>query len=1305
MLESAGYLATAPSLSIPSGAAARSRLVLKWSLAVTALLLVVLGAALATNLTGGRSTSSLAVRSHRLSRQGIQSLPLAAQGPVSTVLGAEGKAYRISRSEGGFRASSPTQHLSASFTNSGVSVVSGTTHLGLSLRAVGYGSSLTPLARVPPQAHANRVTYAHRSLSEWYTNGPLGLEQGFTIPRPLTGRPTGALTLAMALSGDVRARVTRGDQSVTVSHAGGPYLRYGGLVATDARGRALPARVEIVGTRLLLRVDDRGARYPLRIDPFVQQGGKLTGSGAITNPYLAFGDSVALSSDGNTALIGGPEDNASVGAAWVFTRSGSTWTQQGAKLTGAGGVGAGYFGSSVALSSDGNTALIGGDRDSTAVGAVWVFTRSGSTWAQQGGKLTGGGEVGYEDFELGKVNGYFGASVALSADGDTALIGGPDDNALGATWVFTRSGSTWTQQGGKLTGGEENPGPGFASGEAFGLSVALSADGNTALIGGGCRCGNSAGAAWVFTRSGSTWTQQGRKLTTEPLAQFGASVALSADGSTALIGGIFGGSPGSRGPGAAWVFTRSGSTWTQQGEKLTGSGESEILGAEFGASVALSADGNTALIGGPFDGDFIGAAWEFTRSGSTWTQQGEKLTGSGEVGVHEPYFGGSVALSADAKTALIGGPTDNSDVGAAWVFTSTSTPPSTPVVVSGAATAVSPVSATLNGTVTPGEDGVVTSCYFEYGETYNVYGFTVPCAQTVGGGTSPVPVSASLTGLTPGTTYHVRLVATSSGGTGYGSDEMFTTAGSSLPTVGTRIPFTGWPDVALLSGEINAHGNDVLYGFEYGRSYVEEHFTGWLGHVTSTSLTSVEYAQHGLQPDVRYYARLVAFYQGTTYVRGNTVSFEITPPEPEAAEAPYLEANGGDAEKGFVLRCNPGTWRNAAGFRYQWYGGSHLANTQEYGVTQSDIGHGVKCKVTPYQLDGQPDEAAALTTEPPYLPEGANDIIIPEWAKVGFAVGSAAHLGAEAGLACVVLTDGACALLIGFDLERIVLEELISSKLDPPDRNYQDIAIPASRSFPIMRRYPCARGISHRTCVTLAHLAGRYGAAAARATSVIEAFAISRNRTLIARKKKNTQALLVQAAARKVYVGLLADAFVELNSAGLAYAEALHHARLDVRIGAAASRRLANRPYTEVIGHSLLQRMLRFATRPDIKKAVEAAGRHPAAFDLQKTLRRVLPTALLERYYATLDLNDLTSLVNGLEDQRALSTTSGRRLLVDVAYARAACTQSGRKVAIEGFLRDAKPSLQTAFYSFLSSAVQPLSSGNSTVDPYPHCLS
>jgi hypothetical protein len=313
---------------------------------------------------------------------------------------------------------------------------------------------------------------------------------------------------------------------------------------------------------------------------------------------------VALSADGNTALLGAPDgpDGESAGSVAVDVRSGSTWTQQ-AVLTASDETGNGGFGSSVTLSSDGNTALIGGSFDNGHVGAVWVFVRSGSTWTQQGPKLTASDETG------GGLSG-FGSRVALSSDGNTALIGGPadapgpdSDIGMGAAWVFARSGSTWTQQGPKLTASDETGG--IAD---FGSSVALSSDGNTALIGGPAdrlptfQQFNGVGAAWGFARSGSTWTQQGPKLTASDETGdggFGWSVALSSDGNTALIGGPGDDPSGPGTPGAAWVFDRSGSTWTQEGHKLTVGGAGEV-----GSSVALSSDGTTALIAGPGSGRF-----------------------------------------------------------------------------------------------------------------------------------------------------------------------------------------------------------------------------------------------------------------------------------------------------------------------------------------------------------------------------------------------------------------------------------------------------------------------------------------------------------------------------------------------------------------------------------------------------------------------------------------------------------------------------------------------------------------------------
>jgi uncharacterized protein (TIGR03437 family) len=369
---------------------------------------------------------------------------------------------------------------------------------------------------------------------------------------------------------------------------------------------------------------------------FVQEAGKLVRTGTIGNS--AQGGAVALSADGNTAIAGGPSDNSAadgeaIGAAWVYIRSGDSWTQQ-AKLVGTDAVGFAYQGASVGLSADGNTAIVGGTGDNGGIGAAWVFVRAGTAWSQQGSKLVGSGAL-FKSVQ--------GSSVALSADGTTAIVGGwYDDGSVGAAWIYTRSGTTWSQQGPKLVGA------GIAGMTAQGWSCALSADGNTALVGGV----NGGGASWVFTRSGTVWSQQGGPLVGNDavgLAQQGDSVALSADGNTAIVGG-HGDSPnGFTDAGAAWIFARSGGTWTQQGAKLIGTGVVGI-GCQ-GNSVSLSSDGHIALVGGDCDNLGLGTAWVYTRAGTTWTQQGGKLVAAGLTG--EVFFGSGVALSGDGSTSMI----------------------------------------------------------------------------------------------------------------------------------------------------------------------------------------------------------------------------------------------------------------------------------------------------------------------------------------------------------------------------------------------------------------------------------------------------------------------------------------------------------------------------------------------------------------------------------------------------------------------------------------------------------------------------
>ncbi len=376
--------------------------------------------------------------------------------------------------------------------------------------------------------------------------------------------------------------------------------------------------------------------------PIAQQGTKL----AASNPLLTPGQgwSVALSADGTTALVGGYYDNNGAGAAWVYTRTGNTWAQQ-QKLIGTGAAVNAWQGFSVALSADGNTAIVGGVIDNSA----WVFTRSGSTWAQQGPKLVGSDRVG---------NAWFGKSVSLSADGNTALVGGWYDNAsTGAGWIFTRSGSTWAQQGTKLVG------TGAIGAAGQGHSVSLSADGSIAAVGGAYDDSNK-GATWIFTRSGNTWVHN--KIVVPGVsgaAKQGQSVALSADATTLLIGGINATSNVSN----AWVFTRSGSTWTQPQPGTTIAGSDAVGTAANGTSVTLSADGNTAMMGSVSDNANRGAAWVFTRSANAYTQKGNKLVATGTVGT-ALYMGRTVAISADGTNLLVGADGDASANGAAWSY-------------------------------------------------------------------------------------------------------------------------------------------------------------------------------------------------------------------------------------------------------------------------------------------------------------------------------------------------------------------------------------------------------------------------------------------------------------------------------------------------------------------------------------------------------------------------------------------------------------------------------------------------------------
>lgn len=371
----------------------------------------------------------------------------------------------------------------------------------------------------------------------------------------------------------------------------------------------------------------------------------------------AFGMAVDLSDDGTTALIGddameGTDEN--TGSAYVFEAAESGWTQRAELVPGDGDVTPGDLGDTVALSGDGTTALVGDSSADTPngkdAGFVAVFTASEGEWTQQA-TLTNG-----------HADDSFGRSVAVSHDGTTALIDAPQHGEGGAAYVFDRAGGEWSQQA-KLTTHDGNA-------EKNSGSVDLSDDGRTALVGGRYEGGHRrpyGGSAFVFTAEADGWWEDAR-LTgpVRPTAFFSHAVGLSGDGTTALVTEPFDGT-NSPGNGAVHVFTAS-EAWTYQ-SKLT------VDGVErFGYSVAVSRDGTTALVGAPFDrgpdgSPATGTALAFMESEGEWTQQAALVPDEVDDSID---FGYSVGLSGDGTTALAGAPfaryPNEDGWGSAYVF-------------------------------------------------------------------------------------------------------------------------------------------------------------------------------------------------------------------------------------------------------------------------------------------------------------------------------------------------------------------------------------------------------------------------------------------------------------------------------------------------------------------------------------------------------------------------------------------------------------------------------------------------------------
>ena len=399
----------------------------------------------------------------------------------------------------------------------------------------------------------------------------------------------------------------------------------------------------------------------------------LRASDAQTNDLFGY-DRIRLNSDGAYAIIGvSAEDGGSgdplisSGAAYIFTRSGSTWTQQ-TKLTASDAGTSDTFGFSVDISDDGDYAIIGAtgdDDEGSAAGAAYIFTRSGSTWTQQAKITASDGSAGDN----------FGQAVSISGDGTYAVVGAHQDNGVadavndaGAAYIFTRSGSTWTQQA-KIS-------PNIAE-HQFGYYVAMNRDGTYVAIN-APEYNSFTGRTFVYSRSGSTWTSQGTLDPSDVASGDRVSyVDINADGDY-VVQGVWRDDDDGDGSGSAYIFTRSGSTWTQQA-KLTAS---DAQASDNFGKCSINDDGDLVIIGSysedggpgnPITG--AGAAYIFARDGTTWTEV-RKLTASDAQ--TEDKFGFEVAISGDGAYAAAGAPYEDggpsdpiSNAGAVYIFDAT----------------------------------------------------------------------------------------------------------------------------------------------------------------------------------------------------------------------------------------------------------------------------------------------------------------------------------------------------------------------------------------------------------------------------------------------------------------------------------------------------------------------------------------------------------------------------------------------------------------------------------------------------------
>jgi hypothetical protein len=576
---------------------------------------------------------------------GQTELDSAQQALLSAGLGAKDESYHAKAEGEGFLLASPNQGLTASLRGGEVEVRGSNGAAGMRFLRWGCDLALAPVSGSRTEAQANRVQLVRDGVVEWYVAGPQGIEQGFTVAAPGAGcEESGELLIEMAVTG--LAVLGRDGRSLEYPEAA---LRYRGLFAVDSRGRDLPAHLELLGQRLVIRTEVRGAHWPVTVDPTFEVASLRSSDAAV---FDEFGWAVAAS--GSTVVVSAFRDtNANdfqAGSAYVFTRPGTGWTgtlNETAKLLASDGAFDDTFGISVAIS--GSTVVVGAEGDENvngdAGGAAYVFVEPGGGWS---GTLNENAKLLASD---GHSLASFGNTVGVS--GSTVVVGAPITNDTGAAYVFTEPDGGWA---GTLTETAKLVSSDLAVGDRFGSSVAVS--GNTAVVG-APHDGSERGAGYVFVDPGGwTGTTCGATKCIGETAKLLASVSfpgddlgesIAIDDSTVVAGTT---------DESAYVFVKPGGGWTgtlNHTSKLVAS--DGAIGDWFGLSVAVS--GSSVVVGAFLD-DFNaftgGSAYAFVEPSGGWAgtlnETSKLLVANGEA----VDLGFSVSVSGD--TVVVGAPED-----------------------------------------------------------------------------------------------------------------------------------------------------------------------------------------------------------------------------------------------------------------------------------------------------------------------------------------------------------------------------------------------------------------------------------------------------------------------------------------------------------------------------------------------------------------------------------------------------------------------------------------------------------------------